>query len=56
MPRENEYALRLPIERRDPRYDLRPRDADVRLDRRDREPQRQMQGRPDDTLTRASPK
>ena len=37
MPRENDYELRLPIERRDPRHDVRPHDADVRLDWRNRD-------------------
>lgn len=37
MPRENDYQPRLPIERRDPRHDVRPHDADVRLVWRDRD-------------------
>ena len=41
MPRENDYEPRLPIERRDPRHDVRPHDADVRLDWRDRDRERQ---------------
>ena len=37
MPREQDhgYRAREPLERRDPRYDHRPADRDVRMERRD---------------------